>query len=251
MTAQRSTTAPAAAAAPAAVLSKLLTNCASITERCLSLKTLVPFQDIDNATEEQREISKWLDRQQLDYDNNSNKNNNNNNNNKTSGSSNGMSVVTPHAHASMKKLHADLLERTWDQHLQHLFIRRIRMASSAQVALNDGDDLASLTKEALQSRDVLADLVTKRQYELIQLREHLETVTRRARLVQDENRALWAKLQSNQAIATAKANPCARDGATLSQQNRLLKYILADLIVGTDHLYTDERIAQTFLKLAE
>lgn len=241
MTSEATTTAPAPA--PADVLFQLLTSCASITERALSLKTLVPFHDIDVAIEEQREISKWLDRQHLDY---------NNNNLQTPGSSIDMPLVTPNTRADLKKLHADLLERTWDQHLQHLFIDRIRMASSAQVAVGNGDDLATLTKEALQSRDALADLVTKRQYELIELRECLATVTRQLRIVQEENRSLWAKLRSDQAIATAaNAQPCARDDAILAEQNRLLKYILTDLIVGTDHLYTDERIAQTFLKLAD
>ena len=228
------------------VISQLFKNCASITEHALSLKTLVPFKDIDTAIDEQHQIAKWLDRQLLDYGDNKST--------LLSGSSFDNNFVAPRS--DVKKLQTDLLEQTWDQHLQHLFISRIRMASSAQAALDSANHLSTLTMKALESRDLLVDQVSNRQYELVQVRERLEAVTRQARIAQDENRALWANhVESHQTSdSTAQQLRAHHDGlkeANLRQQNQLLKFILADLVVCTDHLYTDERIAQTLLKLAE
>lgn len=234
------------------VISQMLKDCASITECGLSLKTLVPFKDIDTVIDEEEEVAKQLDRNQLDYYDEKTATH-------SSGSSFDMKLGAPRS--DLKKLQTDLLEQTWEQHLQHLFIRRIRMASSARAAVGSAEnDLASLTVEALESRDLLADQVTKLQYELVgQVRERLETVSRQARIVQHENRTLWATLHSNQTVLaianTHQQQTRARDDerkvANLIQHNQLLKYILADLITCTDYLYTDERIAQTLLKLAD
>ena len=217
------------------LISQMCKNCASITEHALSLKTLVPFKDIDTAIDEERDLAKWLDRQLLDY-------NDKKSTEQLEGSSFDMNFATPRSQLDVKQLRTNLMEQTWNQHfLHHLFISRIRMASSAQAALGSANDLASLTMEPLQSRDLLVDQVTKCQHELVQVRERLEAVTRQARIAQDENRALWTDSNAQTVVATdTNAHPRGggHEEANLRQQKQLIKY-------------TNERIAKTFLKLAD
>jgi hypothetical protein len=90
------------------VISHMLKDCASITESALSLKTLVPFKDIDTVIDEEQEVAKRLDRNQLDYYEK-------NTATHSSRSSFDMKLGAPR---SDLKLQTDLLEQTWDQHLR-------------------------------------------------------------------------------------------------------------------------------------
>ena len=201
-------------------LSELLQSCASITKSALSLKTLVKFEDVDAAIDQEQEIAKWLDRQRLDY------------------SSTGESSA-----ADTKQ--SDLLEATWNQHLYHFLLERIQMSSSAHAALACGD-LSVLVQEGLTSRDSQADQVTRLQNEVMEVQEELEAVTQQCRSCQQENRKLWNEMQSMQEESMSSS----RD-EKLVEQSLVQKRVLADLIVGTDYLYTNERIAEILLKLED
>lgn len=233
------------------VLSELLQSCASITKKSLSLLTLaaddVALKDLDAAIYHEYEIAQWLDRQTLDYSNGDG----------VTAAVQGLAQnVVMTESKKTKPQHdqqttttmttsSDLLEKTWNQNLHHLLLERIKMAASARDALQDGGEFATLTREGLASRDALADQVTTLQNQVVELQGELETITRQCRTLQGENRHIWNDVR---AVLDGKA-AIRQEDSKLVERNWVLKRVLADLIVGTDSIYTDERIADTFLKL--
>ena len=236
------------------VLSELLQSCASITKKSLSLLTLaadgVALEDLDAAIYHEYEIAQWLDRQTLDYSNGDG----------VTPAVQGLpqNVVMTESKKTQQQQQqhdqqttttmttsSDLLEKTWNQNLHHLLLERIKMAASARDALQDGGEFATLTREGLASRDALADQVTTLQNQVVELQGELETITRQCRTLQGENRHLWNDVR---AVLDGKA-AIRQEDSKLVERNWVLKRVLADLIVGTDSIYRDERIADTFLKL--
>lgn len=230
------------------LLSDLLQSCASITKKALSLQTLKTFEDLDVAISHEYEIAKWLDRQVLDYTYNCN-----GAFEEEAAAAAAEMLGQEHVVVSKSKktqqttTSSDLLEKTWNQNLYHLLVERIKMASSARVALLpvDGGTLATLLREGLLSRDDLADQVTRLQNQVAEMQTELQTITGQCRTLQGENRHLWTELR---AVLDGKTAIHHEDDK-LVERNWVLKRVLADLIVGTDSLYMDERIADTFLKL--
>jgi regulator of replication initiation timing len=106
-----------------------------------------------------------------------------------------------------------------------------------------------LTQEALSSRNALVDQVVAVQSQISEVQDELENTSSQCRQAQAENRALHKALQQLQQQQSKERDKDATS-EELERRNRLLKRVVADLIVGADlDLYNDARLAGTLRKL--
>jgi hypothetical protein len=221
-------------------LSSLFQTCTSITHNALSLKAFAlnsssKNEHIDAAIDQEAEIAAWLDRQMLDYDS--------------------TTTTTPAKEVTQSTADA-LLESTWSQeYIPRLLMERVAMSVSAQAAQQESatstqsSAIGVLTQEALSSRNALVDQVVAVQSQISEVQDELENTSSQCRQAQAENRALHKALQQLQQQQSKERDKDATS-EELERRSRLLKRVVADLIVGADlDLYSDARLAVTLRKL--
>jgi hypothetical protein len=242
---------------------KWLQCCTSIQQTALSLKVLCPFEEIDVAIQKERLIGNELDRQIQEYTYflDDHESSGTEEECKIKGSKEKETSLLC-TEMDLEKLQAQILDQTWNLFIQQSLWDRTRMSFSAQAALNhyclsndsrnlDGEDPPHIwTKEVLPIRDELADNVTKLENESRQLQNELAQVIQLCRSIQSSCRTIWCQLQyqlqqKNQALADSNF-----DQKCLRQKNHVLSCILADVIVGTDLLYSHpDQVSKIFLKV--
>lgn len=210
----------------------LFRSCSSIIKTVQSLKTIQPrrFDDTDAIFDQERDISRWLDQQVLDYEVPLNE----------------LPTLDPCSTAKSKKgLQQELLQKAWDQNYQpHLLAQRIQMSKAATDVMNS-DTKSALVQEAVKSRNAMVDNVIKLQGELDTVQKKLSLVTVKCRKVQEDAKNVWAK--EKQSVLDNKSM------SSTEMKNWVLRQILMDLIVESDNLdlYNDKRLAQLLLTLEE
>jgi len=254
-------------------LEDLLLACTNITDQALSCRTLpssqrlsTAFNDdndksscIDASLHEEREISRWMNRQIIEY--------------QTAALAHHpttTAVFSPSA-ASVSTLQRQLVQASAQIQQEHALVSRI---VQSQVALQTSfvtatavDNIINplteatrlLRQQAVQSRNAQVAIALAQSQTLDRVRRQVQEAAEYCRRQQDTNRHAYRKdmhalEQQNASTAMDSVDPGLPAAETQRQtkENLILQRALADLLAGSRlDWYSDERLRQIMLRLDE
>jgi hypothetical protein len=218
-------------------LALLLQSCSSITEKVLSCRTLASKRPENDLIQTELELADWLNRQILDY-----------------GAASRIASTAPNAvlqnPLQLRAQQQELLDESVRRQQEQLLLSRIEMSPIAQECLHSCNDWSVrqpservLLQEAVLSRDEQVETSLDKMDQLRHLLSQLEDVIKESKELQTQNKCLWQEISSDN-------NSGAVTETSLATENRMLKRVLQDIIIGGDlNWYADERLRNTMLKL--
>jgi hypothetical protein len=253
----------------------LLEACSSITETCLSSRTLRLDSSIQHSSEQntasliqkELELADFLERNIFDcravlarrgkHNSNSDK-------------------ATVPIRQELRVKQQELLDESVRKQQERLLLSRIEMSSMAQEYMfpqqqqessthsNTGQQKRNhksetlLVQQVIQSRDEQVRLALNKIQQLDHVRAQLQEASNESRRVQQENRTLWQQQQQQQvsfnnsedtSITQVPADE-ATTAAAIDTETRILKRALQDIIAGSElDWYADKRLRETIMKL--
>jgi hypothetical protein len=226
-------------------IGRLLRTCASLTDKALSANILTAPDDvsedhIDADIERETAISRWLDRQLLEYESRL----------KTLRNTGSTAFPAKSSRGVVQQQLVDASIRIQQEHMLLERIMRSRTARNVAFAKEPTpDDLLLQQAQQVCQRQVRRALEKSR--ELEQVQQDVMTATEDSRRMQTESRSCWESLVREGEDDVVISNPSTKESKD-ERQLRVLGRVLVDLVTSSNiDWYEDDKLQEIMQRLEQ